>query len=462
MASEKFRRQLRQESEVWWREGLIDAQLYETLATRYQFRDIEANARSSFTTILISLGGILLGLGVITFVAANWTVWSREVKVILLMATFLAINTIGFYLWRDPSQTGLKKLGAALLLLGGLTLGANISLVSQMFHQSGELYELFLVWGLAVWLMALSLAMPALSILSVLLVGFGYLRGIFDAITAQDLTSFHLAIVHMPLLTLALIVPLAHRSRSRFTFGLGALLFSVSFLVNLTAIGSWRGEMAVVLPAALLWAYSVQSPKKWIEPAFQSIAQKIALIWLAILFYVLSFNGWASMSIPPEMFRLSWGTQFLVDILICSTLTIWLWLKVCRQGSQFSLTQERSLNTGVILVMLLLTGGSLYTHLNLAPLVVLGPLLFNILFFVLSIAAIRDGLALGSRRRFWGGMILLIIGIMTRTLEYNTALMTKAVVFGACGVGVILAGLWFERNIHHHTSTSHPQLQEHN
>ena len=331
-----------------------------------------------------------------------------------------------------------------------------------MFHQSGEIYELFLVWGLAVWLMALSLAMPALSIFSVLLLGFGYLRGVFDTVTAQDLTIFHLGIIHMPLLTLALILPLAHRSRSNLTFSLGGLLFSLSFFFNLMAIGSWRSETAIVLPAALLWAYSVQSQKKWFQPSFQSIARKIALIWLALVFYVLSFNGWASVSIPEEMFRLSLGSHLLVDLLICSTLTIWLWLKLARQGSQFSLLQERSLNTGVILGMLLLTVGSLYTHLNVTPLVVLGPLLFNILFFVLSIAAIRDGLALGSRRSFWSGMILLIIGIMTRTLEYDTALMTKAVVFSACGVGVILAGLWFERNIHHQTSRSHPQLQEHN
>ena len=125
MTSEKFRRQLRQESEVWWREGLIDAKFYETLATRYEFRDIEVNARSRFTTILISLGGILLGLGVITFVAANWTVWSRELKVILLMATFLAINVIGFYLWRSPVEKGTKKTRGGSITDGGVNLGGE-------------------------------------------------------------------------------------------------------------------------------------------------------------------------------------------------------------------------------------------------------------------------------------------------------------------------------------------------
>lgn len=462
MASEKFRRQLRQESEQWWNEGLIDAQLYGKLADRYEFEEIESHARGQFTTILISLGGILLGLGVITFVAANWTVWSREVKVILLMVTFFAINTIGFYLWRSPAKDGLQKLGAALLLLGGLTVGANISLVSQMFHQTGELYQLCLVWGLAVWLMALSLAMPALSILSLLLVGFGYLRGTLDAINVSDLSIYHLAIVHMPLLSLVLFLPLAHRSRSRFTFGLGALLFGLSFFINQAAIASWKLEVAIVLPAALLWAYSAQSPRKWVEPSFQAIARNIALVWLAVIFYILSFNGWNSISAIPELFRLSWAVHVIVDFVICSSVAIWLWLKLSRRLTNFSLTQERSLNTGVIAIMILLAGGSLYIHLNLTPLVVIGPLLFNILFFIMSIAAIRDGLALGSRRSFWSGMVLLIVGIMTRTLEYNTGLITKAIVFAVCGVGVILAGLWFERNIGQTKRLSSPQLQEHN
>ncbi|MFP4222133.1 MAG: DUF2157 domain-containing protein [Phormidium sp.] len=462
MASEKFRRQLRQESEQWWNEGLIDAQLYEKLADRYGFEEIESQARGQFTTILISLGGILLGLGVITFVAANWMVWSREVKVILLMVTFFAINTIGFYLWRSPAKNGVQKLGAALLLLGGLTLGANISLVSQMFHQTGELYQLCLVWGFAVWVMALSLAMPTLSVLSLLLVGFGYLRGTLDAIYVSDLSLYQLVIVHMPLLSLVLFLPLAHRSHSRLTFGLGALLFSQSFFINLTAIATWKLEVAIVVPAALLWAYSAQSPRKWIEPSFQAIARNLALIWLAVTFYIFSFNTWASISTMPDLFRLSWGLHVMADFLVCSSLAIWLWLKLGRRLANFSLTQERSLNTGVILIMLLLTGGSLYIHLNLTPLVILGPLLFNILFFVISIAAIRDGLALGSRRSFWSGMILLIIGIMTRTLEYNTGLITKAIVFAACGVGVILAGLWFERNIEQTKRLSPSQLQEHN
>ena len=85
MITEKFRRQLRQEAKLWQTEGLIDNYLYEQLSERYQFDSLEKTASSRFITILISLGSILLGLGTITFVAANWQEWSKELKIVILL-----------------------------------------------------------------------------------------------------------------------------------------------------------------------------------------------------------------------------------------------------------------------------------------------------------------------------------------------------------------------------------------
>jgi len=85
-----------------------------------------------------------------------------------------------------------------------------------------------------------------------------------------------------------------------------------------------------------------------------------------------------------------------------------------------------------------------------------GAIGFNILLFGLSIALVRDGLALGDRQTFWGGMVLLILGITTRMLEYNTGLLLKSIVFILCGIGVIAAGLWFERSTKSTTRSIHP------
>ncbi|MEY2856499.1 MAG: hypothetical protein RLZZ74_808, partial [Cyanobacteriota bacterium] len=135
MASEKFRYQLRQEARQWQEEGIISPEVYQQLADRYQLQQLDSASRDRFIIIVLGLGFILLGLGVITFVAANWQVWSRPIKVLLLLGLLIGTNWGGFYLGRSANQRQ-SRLGQGLLLLGALTFGANLGLMSQMFHQT--------------------------------------------------------------------------------------------------------------------------------------------------------------------------------------------------------------------------------------------------------------------------------------------------------------------------------------
>jgi uncharacterized membrane protein len=64
MQTPEFRRILRQEASQWEQDGLIDRNLHDQLADRYQFNQLEDEASSSFVTILTSLGCVLIGLGV--------------------------------------------------------------------------------------------------------------------------------------------------------------------------------------------------------------------------------------------------------------------------------------------------------------------------------------------------------------------------------------------------------------
>jgi uncharacterized membrane protein len=143
MVSDKFRHQLRREAEVWQDEGLIDAGQYQQLAQRYQFTQLDTTARNRFVAILVGLGSVLIGLGVITFVAANWQELPRAVKVMLLLSLFIGVNVAGFYFWRRSPGTQ-QRLGQGLLLLGALILGANMGLMGQMFHVNAPFFELLL------------------------------------------------------------------------------------------------------------------------------------------------------------------------------------------------------------------------------------------------------------------------------------------------------------------------------
>ncbi|KKD35544.1 MAG: DUF2157 domain-containing protein [Limnoraphis robusta] len=452
MASEKFRRQLRHEAQLWTSEGLINDSIYQLLSNRYQFNSIDSAASSRFVMILIGLGSILLGLGVITFVAANWQQWPREFKIILLLSLFIGVNTSGFYLWRSDSQTGkTKRLGEGLLIFGAISLGANISLMAQMFHIGGSPYGLFLVWGLGVLAMAYSLRLTSLGILSILLLGIGYWSGVSNIFFPGELTGLEFLLVHIALVTAVLFVPLAYWCKSRSIFIIAVLLIVPALEMNIAALlrQNFSSELMTVgfiLPPALLWSYDDSLFPPIHSRPFRSDARSLAIWFLGIVFFLFSFRGFGTSFFSfnyNESMQVQ-GFNFILDVLLFGGLTIWQWLYLAKphHSSQRWGLDEVSSAIAIILGVTTLVS---YRYQTLDS--SLSTLIFNILLFLLAAGSIRIGLGQGKRGTFWGGMILLTLQIVSRTFEYNTELLFKAFVFVLCGVGVILAGLWFERHL---------------
>ena len=471
MISEKFRRQLRQETEKWWQEGLIDSSLYQQLSERYQFSQIETAASNRFVVILLGLGGILLGLGMITFVAANWQEWPRGFRVFLLLSLFVGVNASGFYLWRRPAaKPGLQRLGHGLLLAGALILGANMALMSQMFHQTGEAYELYFFWGLGVVAMAYSLRLTSLGVLAWILISISY-GGWFSTSFAPDSGWISSLMNYMALAASLIFVPLAYWLRSRVMFGLAGIGFASFFVFGLRPFSDWQylngggvAAIAFTLPPALLWAYdkniwrfsrssarradSAASVLTEVDP-FQAIARSLAVCFFSIVFYIFSFHWlWeegAFYANGGKEFGEFWQYLDVVFFLILAGLG---WLRLGYRLKRLSLFQEKSVNNGAIASFILITAALFCWRASLPNLPIIAPFLINLMLFLLAIALLRDGLALGGRRTFWGGMVLLVLGIISRIFEYNTDLLLKSFVLVLCGVGVIAAGLWFERHLH--------------
>ncbi len=478
MPSDKFSRQLRQEAEKWRNEGLITVSVYEQLAQRYQFSNIETAARNRFVVILMGLGSLLLGLAIITFVAANWQTWSRELKVILLLSLFVGINTAGFYLWRRPTQKWQRRLGQGLLFLGSLILGANIALMSQLFHQSGLLYQLLLVWGLGVLVMAYSLRFTWLGILAILLIGSGYGQSLAEFESIGEFFWLRLMVQYMPVLAGLMFIPLAYWCRSQWIFRLGAIAVVYSLEASLIRLGlvdspAWIAAIACALPPALLWGYS---DSLWVRhplPAesFNRITRTLAITFLSLLFYVLSFHWvWKTSPIPAaeEASSLPWFV--VLNLLVLGSLTIWEWLQLFLQLKESFITRRQEANlprreerrhkeevslsfvvgsvppvggivTNTIVAIMIVTSALVtYWHLSISSLPVVAVWLFNLLLFLLAVGLVREGLAQGQRRLFWGGMVLLALQIFSRMLEYNTDLLFKSLVLFLCGAGVIVAG----------------------
>lgn len=499
MGSDPFRQQLREESQAWCREGLISTEVREQLAQRYRFDQLDQEASRQFLNILLGLGGILLGLGAITFVAANWQGMAPWLKVLLLGGSLVLANVFGFGLWNDATSPSKQRWGHGLLLLGVLLLGANIGLLPQIFHQSGPVYGLFMVWGLAVLLMAAGLRLASLAIAALILLMIAYFTGQASSITGWGLNpglnpglnnGLDWIIPWMPLVIVVWFLPLAHWCRSRWLFGLGAIVLGWTLFSNGMFFTAWLPAwlthgLALFLPGALLWSYDGEawcfsrgrfgqiarsSPTDQgkansgregrgaldpLQASFRSIARAVALIALALSLYYLSFHGIPFWDAPDQIQAVGGGGLtrngipfpwlHLVDELLLIVLAKLGWFALLKQWPGFNQFQLRSLNSGMVALLISLPVALLIWTGLIGPLPITGPFIINVLLALMAIGLIRDGLALGLRSCFWLGMALLVIDIITRTFEYDAGLMVKALAFMLCGVAVLIAGVWFEK-----------------
>ena len=494
MVSEKFRRRLRHEATQWRSEALISPDLFQELSERYDFDTLDTNARDRFVAVLVIVGGVLLGIGVITFVAANWQAIPRSAKVGLLLSLLIGVNAVGFYLWRSPHHASnhhrsnhrpqwRNRLGHGLLICGTLILGANLALMGQLFHQSGTAFGLCLIWGFGVLAMAYGLQLTSLASIACVLVSIGYwIEWVSYGIS--DLSSpLRLVFDIMPLVIGGAFLPLAYRCRSRVVFGLTVIGVGTSLSLSILELSNDLHDpfgliaaITLTLPVAFWWAYdddfwhvimpssrSQQNKASEQRASFRPIARSLSIIYLSGVFYYSSFHGlWHDYqwSPPSDNASLTQVLNALVtnpNFLLITLLTIALWVRLGwpRIGRHWHLTATDA----VVLVMLVLDGGMVMWHIAIDPSQVFATLLFNILLFLVAAGLMREGLADGDRRQFWYGLVLLILQILSRVLEYDTGLLIKSIAFLLCGVGIIIIGLWFERYVRAFSSTQLPPPQ---
>ncbi len=474
MSTEKFRRELRAESAKWQQEGVIDTAIYEQLASRYRFEQLGNSSSSRFTAVLLGLGGILLGLGAITLVAANWQAWSRLLRMAVIFSAFLSVNAAGFYLWRrSDRQLGSSWLGNGLLLSGALIMGANIGLVSQMFHQSGSVYGLYLVWGLGVLVMAYSLRLTSLGVLSWILIFMSHWGSSWGGVWGDSgigSSWIGILVAYLPLLITPLYLPLAHWCRSRVLYGLwGVGLMTMLLSADTTRVAAWSPALVTavfLLPPALLWVYHSQFWRRAVGPIdsgqvdpFMSIGRSLAIWFLSIAAYGYSFEVvWTEGTLFYGQREYTAPYPFLLGLALLWLLTAYGFWRWFLRSRQHSIPNALWMRTPAFIVVLVVMGCLVFIPSSqvivwwIERSFVYGVVIANIVLFFIGFAMLHDGTLLGIRHRFWGGMGIVVIGLVSRMFEYDTGLMLKALVLGACGIGIIVAGLWFEKKARRSTA----------
>lgn len=163
-----FHRRLKQEIEIWLRENLITPEQRDKILARYELlrqADEKAGPGRLVTTITI-LGSILIGVGVILFIAANWSEIPRWGKLGIIFSSMVICYSLGFYLRYEKGNY--PKVGASLILLGSLIFGAGIFLIAQIYHITVHYPNGPLLWGLGVLPLAYLLGFRTILMLAVI------------------------------------------------------------------------------------------------------------------------------------------------------------------------------------------------------------------------------------------------------------------------------------------------------
>lgn len=123
--------------------------------------------------IIVTIAAISVGAGIFSFIAANWWLMSRPLKVLVIMLGMVVSYGSG---WFFKEKYRFVKTGEALILLGAIIYGAGIFLVGQMFNVRANWPDGFILWMTGVLGMAFAVESFNLFYLAIL-TGIGSLFG---------------------------------------------------------------------------------------------------------------------------------------------------------------------------------------------------------------------------------------------------------------------------------------------
>lgn len=136
---------LQQELNYWASQEVLSGEQVSRITAGY-----EVKSTLNFIRVILLLGSLLMGLGILSFIASNWQEMSKLIKFTLIALSFLGFNLAGYRL-----QPAYPKVARSFIYIGVFIYGAGIFLIGQMFNFGGHFSSAFLFWAVGILPMGL-------------------------------------------------------------------------------------------------------------------------------------------------------------------------------------------------------------------------------------------------------------------------------------------------------------------
>lgn len=420
-----FRRHLHAELQQWLAEGLVTPGQAEALEQRYALKAAAAPRIGAFTAFLYGLGALLIGGGVIAFVAANWEgipVPARFVGLIVLMVFF---QGAGFHWWKGGQR---PAAGHALVLLGAVLFGANIGLVGQMFHLDGKWSSGFGVWAFGCALISYATGSVPVAMLGLFASSVAYFGGLAEETVRGA----------MPVLIGLQAIPFALRHKSRVMLFAGlALVFATLCVGGVAHSGGLLGlASALVCGILFVLAEFTLAAEERMRPLGR-VAQVVAALCIGGTLFLASI-GWVTTEALNFERGLSYDRGFapLLTGLFGVLALVWAGPALMRLQK----APEQAPFVGALLLACVAPLAALFTQ---SDTVVWG--VSMLAFAGATLALVWVGLAQRDRLLYSIGTLLLGSRLLLYFLFVDTGLTMKALFMVVGGVAVVAVALQFER-----------------
>lgn len=418
---------LRRELPLWVTDGLVEQGQAEAIRQRYALDETREGTTGLLLPAIYLIGACLVGGGAISFVAAHWDSIPIPLRIALLLTTMLVCEIAGFILWKVTGTR--ERLGEALVALGAIVFGANVFLIAQMFHLHGPSHNAFGVWTLGVLAVAYATSSGPVMLLACLT----------SLVWSVGWTETHPhAFCWYPIAICMAAVPFLVR---RSVLALSGVLFAAGVAASACA-GADSGEDWAVLAMLVALGALSRGLGLWLRGSdgLQDLSLPALLLGgVAVLVpaYILSFHEPESDVVRYLWTSEGWLWTGLLGLVYIGAAVCW--VAALRRTRSDGETRAKSLampTAAVVLTCGIAAGQDvvLAVTANLALLGIAASLLWN-------------AVSLGRRREFWLGLLLLVLVVVSRFVEWDTHLMVKSVVFVLGGIAVILGGARFEKRL---------------
>lgn len=432
--TKRFFRLLKEELELWKEEGIVSEEQAEKIKERYRLQEIkEFGIPPKFITVISIIGALLVGVGVILFIASNWKNIPKLARLITIFVVIFSVNHFGYYL--KFTRKNYPKTGSALLFLGSLLFGGGIWLVAQTYHITSRYHNGMLFWALGIipvsWLLSLE---PILLLSSVLLTFW----------TIWKVMDYSIPNYFYLILMLSIILPLCYKQTAK-----------VSLFLSLVGILLWFsfGPCSYYFEGATLptllcfisigtFLYSVGLLHALVEKIRenQTIYKFVGVFILFVVIYIISFKDvqirllLSITELPPSF----WSIYGIISLL--SITVIFAIFRLMQKKSQ---NYSKLLNYEISIVIFCL----------LFPILII--IFPSFTFYAITSNLILLGLTIGivflGYYNRWAsfvnlGFIFFGIHLLTRYIDWGYKYLPRSLFFIITGFILILAATFMEKN----------------